>query len=102
MNNCHRHIILEKVCPEIEEIQNGEINYGIGYNGTILDGTVATFSCNSGTNITDIWYILKICNLIDIWLLLLGFTLTGPTEKICVKDSGFQPEEAIVCVKSKS
>ena len=39
---------LEKVCPELEEIQNGEIMYGIGYNGTIPDGAVATFSCNSG------------------------------------------------------
>ena len=39
----------EQVCPELEELQNGKISYGEGFNGTILELAEVSFMCNSGT-----------------------------------------------------
>ena len=57
--NSIKTFCIEKVCPEIEEIPNGKIFYGEGYNATIPDGTVAEFSCNEGTDIfLNFFYLL--------------------------------------------
>ena len=40
-----------QICPEHEEIANGVLDYGPGYNGTILEDTLLMFKCDEGKNI---------------------------------------------------
>ena len=39
-----------QICPEHEEIANGVLDYGPGYNGTILEDTLLMFKCDEGKN----------------------------------------------------
>ena len=41
-------LITVQVCHEHKKIDHGVLNFGLGYNGTILDGSVVTFRCYTG------------------------------------------------------
>ena len=52
-NNEPYHILaspLVQICPEHEEIATGVLDYGPGYNGTILEDTLLMFKCDEGKN----------------------------------------------------
>ena len=43
-----RTVITVQVCHEHKKIDHGLLDYGMGYNGTILDGSVVMFRCYTG------------------------------------------------------
>ena len=51
--NCIKILLSSSVqiCPEHEEIANGVLDYGPGYNGTILEETVLMFKCDEGKHL---------------------------------------------------
>ena len=92
-------LITVQVCHEHKKIDHGVLNFGLGYNGTILDGSVVTFRCYTGENQN-----LTNPNIQHSYL---GYELEGPAKKVCDEEQGYLlrggwvPKEKVICVKSK-
>ena len=83
-----------QICPEHEEIANGVLDYGPGYNGTILEDTLLMFKCDEGEQYTF--------NRIPLILATFsGFKLKGPESKVCELEDSWVPDEAVSCVRAR-
>ena len=87
-----RAVITVQVCHEHKKIDHGLLDYGMGYNGTILDGSVVTFRCYTG--------LPKACNYLLITKMIAGYESQGPEKKTCDAEDDWIPDQKVVCEKS--